>query len=241
ITKGEGIIYETAGALGKGERIFITAKLPHYIKVGNDDVIEQYLFLSTSHDGKESIQVAFTPIRIVCNNTLTAALRNCSNVVRIRHTSSAVDQLREAHKVMGMVNTLSPILEQAFNQWAKTRITDEQVQRLIQIALAPGKETLANIREGKPEENSATYRNQVYSAFGYAMTSESQQLDTTKGTLFGAYNAITGYFQNVKNYGSDEDKINSLFCGGLGQKRSQATFELCTEFSKHGADALALN
>ena len=156
IVKGEGIIYETAGALGKGERIFITAKLPKYIKVGSDDLIEQYLFLTSSHDGKESITVAFTPIRIVCNNTLTAALSNCSNVVRIRHTANAEQQLKEAHKVMGMVNTLSPLMEQAFNHWSKVKITDQQVQKLIQIALAPNKETLDNIRDGKQEENSST-------------------------------------------------------------------------------------
>ena len=46
---GEGILYETAGALGNGERIFITAKLPDYIRVGNgDDVTEKYIFLTTS-------------------------------------------------------------------------------------------------------------------------------------------------------------------------------------------------
>lgn len=49
IVGGDGIQYETAGAFGKGERIFITAKLPDYIKVGKDDLIEQYLFLTTSH------------------------------------------------------------------------------------------------------------------------------------------------------------------------------------------------
>jgi phage/plasmid-like protein (TIGR03299 family) len=241
ITQGEGIIYETAGALGKGERIFITAKLPNYIKVADNDIIEQYLFLTTSHDGKESITVAFTPVRIVCNNTLNAAMGNCSNVVRIRHTASAEQQLKDAHKVMGMVNTLSPLMEQSFQHWAKTPITDEQVQKLIQMALAPNKETLDNIRDGKGEGNSATYRNQVYSAFGYAMSADTQDMDTTRGTVFGAYNAITGYFQNVRSYKSDEDKINSILCGGTAQKRGQTAFELCTAFAKDGNDALILN
>lgn len=40
---GDGVLYETAGALEKGERIFITAKLPDYIRVGREDCIEKYL------------------------------------------------------------------------------------------------------------------------------------------------------------------------------------------------------
>ena len=44
------------------------------VKVGKEDLIEQYLFLTTSHDGCGSITAAFTPVRIVCNNTLNAAL-----------------------------------------------------------------------------------------------------------------------------------------------------------------------
>src|SRR5690606_32553824 len=46
-----GIQYETAGALGYGETIFITAKLPDYIRVGKDDLIDKYLFLTSTHDG----------------------------------------------------------------------------------------------------------------------------------------------------------------------------------------------
>jgi len=77
---GEGIAYETAGALGDGERIFITAKLPDYIRVGNgDDITEKYIFLTTSHDGSGAITAAFTPIRIVCQNTLNASLNSMTN------------------------------------------------------------------------------------------------------------------------------------------------------------------
>lgn len=96
-----GIQYETAGALGKGERIFITAKLPGYILAGRDDSIEKYLFLTTSHDGFGSITAAFTPIRIVCANTLKAALRNHTASIKIRHTANARERLRQAHKRRG--------------------------------------------------------------------------------------------------------------------------------------------
>jgi hypothetical protein len=193
-----------------------------------------------SHDGKQSITAAFTPIRIVCNNTLNAAMANCSNMVKIKHTENAQEQLNEAHKIMGMVNTIAPLMEQAFNQWAKVRITDKEVQRLIQIALAPSKETLDWIKDGKLEMMSGAYRNQVFGAYGYAMMADSQQLGTTKGTLFGAYNAITGYFQNVKNYNDSEEKLNAII-HGAAQKRVQAAFNLCSDFAKTGNDALQLN
>lgn len=126
---GDGIQYETAGALGRGERIFITAKLPGYIRVGREDLIEQYLFLTTSHDGLGSITAAFTPIRIVCNNTLSAALKNCSSAVKIRHTLSAGERLAQAHKVMGITNQLSAQLETIFNRWTKVPVTDRVGKR----------------------------------------------------------------------------------------------------------------
>ncbi len=229
---GDGIQYETAGALGKGERIFITAKLPNYIKVGNDDLIEQYLFLATSHDGGGSITAAFTPVRVVCNNTLNAALRNCSNAVKIRHTANAKERLEEAHKLMGITNNLSIQLEGVFNQWAKIRITDLEVKKLIQMALVPNKEVLQNIQAGKEDELSTCFKNMTDVAFEYAMTNESQQLVTTKGTLFGTYNAVTGYFQNVRTYKNEEAKLKSLLFGGTGQLRTQKAFNLCEDFAK---------
>jgi len=238
IVGGDGMQYETAGALGKGEKIFITAKLPGYIKVGNDDYIEKYLFLTTSHDGSGSITAAFTPVRIVCQNTLNAALHNSSNTIKLRHTASVQDRLKEAHKLMGISNGLANEMEAIFNQWTKVKITDKQVMQLIKQAMAPSKEVLSNIRQGA--ELSTAFTNICDNAFLYAMSSPTQQTDTTKGTLFGAYNAITGYFQNVKDFKDNEVKLQSVLFG-TGLLRTQAAFDLCTGFARNGSDILKMN
>ena len=231
----DGILYETAGALGNGERIFITAKLPDYIRVGNgDDVTEKYIFLTTSHDGSGSITAAFTPVRIVCQNTLNASLRNMSNVVRIRHTSGAKQRLENAHKVMGLANEFSNQLEDIFNNWAKVKVHDHEVKKMIQFALCPNKETLQHLKAGNEDEISTVFKNTVEDAFAYAMTSDSQQMNTTKGTLFGAYNAVTGYYQNVRSYKDSEAKLQSIIMGGTAQLKSQKAFEICTNFQKMG-------
>jgi phage/plasmid-like protein (TIGR03299 family) len=230
---GDGILYETCGALGQGERIFITAKLPDYIRVGRDDLIEQYLFLTTSHDGYGSITAAFTPVRVVCQNTLNAAMRHHSNGIKIRHTASANERLKQAHQLLGITNQLANELEEVFNHWSKIRITDSAVKQLIQIAMAPNKEVLQSLQSGKQDELSTTYNNMVSSVMEYTLTNPTQQEVTTKGTLFGAYNAVTGYFQNVRNFKDDESKFKSIMYG-TGQQRSQSAFDLCTEFAKNG-------
>lgn len=242
IVGGDGIFYETAGALGRGERVFITAKLPDYIRVGNgDDITEKYIFLTTSHDGSGSITAAFTPIRIVCQNTLNASLRSMSNVIRIRHTAGAKQRLEEAHKVMGLANQLSNQLEGIFNQWTKVRMTDPEVKKLIQMALSPNKETLEAVKKGKENELSTVFKNTVEDAFAYAMMADTQQMETTKGTVFGAYNAVTGYYQNVKNYKDDEAKLQSIIMGGTAQLKAQKAFELCNAFARDGAAVFNLN
>ena len=220
--------------MGKGERIFITAKFSGYIKVGSDDLIEKYLFLSTSHDGYGSITAAFTPIRVVCNNTLNAALHNCSNSIKIRHTQNAKEHLEEAHKVMGISNRLSNELETIFNQWSKVRITDKKLKQLIQLAMVPNKEVLNNINSGQLDELSTAFKNVCDNVYEYTQSAPSQQTATTKGTVFGAYNSITGYFQNLRTYKNEEAKLKSLLFGGTGQLRTQKAFHLCEDFAMKG-------
>lgn len=74
----------------------------------------------------------------------------------------------------------------------------------------------------------------VDSAYEYAMSDPTQLMNTTKGTVFGAYNAITGYFQNVRSYKDDEAKLASILMGGTGQLRTQTAFDLCTNYAAKG-------
>lgn len=234
------IFYETAGALGNGEIIFITAKLPSYIKVAGKDVVDKYLFLTTRHDGKGSIIAGLTPVRIVCNNTLNAALRDCENTVRIRHTESAPEKLKEAHKVMQMVDTASPLIEQAFNHLAKVRITDKQLKQLIQFAMAPNKEVIDHIKAEHWRALSSQFKATVEEVYSYGQHSDTQQLESTKGTLFGAYNAITGFYQNRKTFKNEQVKVKNILFGGVAQKTAQKAFNLCLDFAQHG-ESIFLN
>lgn len=173
-------------------------------------------------------------MRIVCANTLNAALQSKTNTVRIRHTSNAKDRLEQAHKVMGISDQLGSSLEAVFNYWARTSISDREVKKLIQHAMAPSREVVQKLQEGKSEELSAVFNNMVDNAFEYAMSHPSQQTLTAKGTVFGAYNAVTGYFQNVRKYKSDEAKLSSILMGGTGQLRGQKAFDLCLDFAVKG-------
>lgn len=108
---------------------------------------------------------------------------------------------------------------------------------MIQLAVAPNRETLEVVRNGREDELSTLYQNTVEQVLEYALASSTQQMETTKGTLFGAYNAVTGYHQNLKNYKDDESKFKSIMYG-TGLKHNQTAFDLCTAFAKMGADAL---
>jgi len=225
---GEGAaIYETAGCLYDGQVIFITAKLPDYIKVGNDDLIEQYLFLTASHDGSKAIQAAFTPQRIICSNTLNIGLRNCSNKVSIRHTSNASQKLKEAYKVMGISKKMAENLNTVFNAMSKVKITDEQLRQFITSVMAPPKKEIVTQMEFELSKKSL---NVISDCYAYAMTSDTQQTETTRGTLWGAYNSITGYFQNMKQWKNEEDKLVSIM-DGTAQNYGQIAFELALDMT----------
>ena len=103
-------IYHTAGALGRGERIWLLAKLPERIRIVGDDLADNYLLLANSHDGKGSVQVRFTTVRVVCQNTLTLALAS-NQGFRLIHTPDVHQRLVDAGKLLAKIHARSGSME----------------------------------------------------------------------------------------------------------------------------------
>jgi hypothetical protein len=172
--------------------------------------------------------------RVTKDATVTK-LKDEKQVIKIRHTQNAKERLEEAHKVMGISNKLSEQLEGIFNQWSKVRIIDAEVKKLIQQTMVPSKEVLRNLKSGNLDELSSCFKNICDNVNEYCMSSPSQQTETTKGTLFGAYNSVIGYFQNIRSYKNEEAKLKSIMYG-TGLQRTQRAFNLCEDFAKYGKD-----
>ena len=95
--------------------------------------------------------------------------------------------------------------------------------------MSPTREVFKAIAEENDAfEFSNHFENVCGEVLEYAHTSESQQMETTAGTLFGAYNAITGYYQNVKEYKNEDHKINSIMFG-TALDRTKKAFEICSK------------
>jgi phage/plasmid-like protein (TIGR03299 family) len=79
---------ETAGSLKEGQMVFALAKINDGFKVFGEDRIEGYLLFSNPHQYGKSIDVRFTPIRVVCNNTLTMAINSKAQyAAKVNHRS----------------------------------------------------------------------------------------------------------------------------------------------------------
>lgn len=201
-------IYESAGALGKGERIFLTAKLPEYIRIGKDDLIEMFVVLTNSHDGRTPAQAIITPVRVVCQNTLVAALQQAKDRVILRHTLNLPDKLAEAYKVLNLASRLTEEMSGIFKQIQGVKISDAQAEKILSSFLGAEGEKISTRKE-----------NQLSELFNYYHTGLGQE--RIVGTGWGIYNAMTGYLDHVKTYKNESTKMGYILSGDSNRKALQ--------------------
>lgn len=129
---GDELEWETAGSLGNGKRVWVLAKIPENTEVGGDETAT-YVFCANSHDGSMAVTAAATRTRIVCNNTLSWAIKraDAQRTYKFRHTGDLALKLDEARYVMQVVRNWDKAFAELGNDLAQTPLSlsafDKQV------------------------------------------------------------------------------------------------------------------
>lgn len=221
-------IWQTAGFFGNGERIFVSAKLPKNILVDGDPV-ENYLVFTTSHDGSSGVKILFTPIRVVCQNTLNAAIRTSSNFVSFRHTKSVHQKIDVAAEILGICDNQIQFLNEQYNFMKKIQINDNQAQetfanviltedeqsRIKQTGHTIGQIVTRDWRAIQDSQISMKKVNTIAEMNNYYFSGAGQR--EILGTAWGVYGAITGYYSNVDN-SEGTKRMDSLLYGDKSRK-----------------------
>ena len=182
--------YHTAGALGKGEKIWMLAKMPGEIRIkDSEDVTEQFLLLSNSHDGSSALRVFFTPIRVVCANTLgLAERRGRGQGVSVIHKGDLAAKVGEAQKMLGLASRFYDSLEDRINQLANHYPSRQQ--------LATYFERLYPDQDGAKNKRAENVRSELFRLFEEG---RGQEIPETKLTTWAAFNAVTEFVDHHRS------------------------------------------
>jgi len=225
VGEGRGL-FESAGALRQGRRIFISAKLPEVIKLmDGKDVVEQYLTLMNAHDGTGLFRCFFTAIRPVCENTEQAAIHGQDNGVRFRHVGNDLTaRIAQARKVLSVSRDYFSTVGEAFEALAKTPVTDSEVAEYFRY-LYPDVRKKAHTLDRSP------VRAELLTAYNSAPGA-----DIAIGTWWGAYNAVTSHETNGR-WADSKIGLHRRFevvNTGDGRQRMERAFSLAMEMAEVG-------
>lgn len=217
--------YETAGSLSGGRRVWILAKMDGEVVVGDNDKVDKYVLLSNTHDGTGSVIAKITPVRVVCNNTLTAAIRQKgrkTDEIKLRHTKTVNSRVKQASQLLQTVNDTYKQLEEAWRRMAEFELTPVQVLNYFESVLPD------------PEGVDNPYKTQQKRIEFHQLMKDSSiggTLSTAENTLWGAFNAVTAHATHVKSQrkGATDDKHLSDLWFGSRHNLNNKAFDLAVD------------
>lgn len=227
--RDEKPVIETCGVLGKGERIFVTAKMPDDIIIdkAKDDRIETYVVITNSHDGTGAVKVMVTNVRVVCNNTLNWAMRNNTGMLSFRHGCNIVNRMdllnkenaEFAYRTLNLYNTYEEHFKESLEKLKSIKLTERDINNtLAKIALSPENAKLFIETQNINHEDITTRGRNIFLGMRESLESGIGQSILDKGNALWALNGITTYYQNQANYKDDETKLNSVLGGQVYDK-----------------------
>lgn len=232
---GETPTIESAGLLGHGERLFITAKFPEPIRVANNsnDLIDMYIVFTTSHDGTGAVTCMVTPVRVVCNNTLNYAMQHNSGKVSWRHSKHVAsridltkkDNARMAYNALGLYSEYKQYFEESLEALAKIRVNDKQAEEIIAKSVLSSDvfKIYSQNNNSMDSEDIPTRSKNIMFNIMDALHSGVGQSELQGGTGLWLVNGLTTYYQNNMSWKDNEKKFNAILEGSV-QDKLQSTY-----------------
>ena len=211
--------YHTAGALGKGEKVWMLAKLDGEIRIkDSEDVTDKFLLLSNSHDGSSALRVFFTPIRVVCANTLgMAERRSRGQGVSIIHKGDLNAKVGEAQEILGFAKRFYDDLGDRINRLASHYPSRRQLEIFF--------ETLYPDQPESKTKRAENIRTELFRLFEHG---RGQDIPATKLTTWAAFNAVTEFVDHHRSTRGRTDqerqsrRLESAWFGSGSRLKSDA-------------------
>ena len=194
----------TAGSLVQGSRIWVLAKLNRDpLVIAEGDEVEKFILLSHSHDGSLAVRVGFTPVRVVCANTLAMAHgSDAGKLIRIRHSRSVHENLENIREVMNLANAEFEVTAEQYRLLAHKDVNQADLRKYVKKVL----------KIEDTDDVSSRMKNIMEQIVGLTEAGVGNDLPSVRGTYWAAYNGVSEYLTH--QHGRNEsNRLNSLWFG----------------------------
>ena len=212
LVQSAGFTLEVAGAIKGGKRIWALANVNREAVVLQDDAVRGYLLLSTSFDGTAATIGQFTSIRVVCNNTLSAAdQENAPSRVVLTH-GAEFDQSLMRDRLGLIVGGFDGMMDK-YRKLARQSVSSEYVKEFTNN-LFPA----AYNQQTNTFKESRGFKRVIELFDGAGMGANNYGV---YGTKWGLLNAVTQYVDHERGHNVDT-RMNNAWFGNGNRMKSQA-------------------
>ena len=198
----------TAGSLHFGQKVWVLAQLNrNNSEIVSGDEVSKFILLSNSHDGSTAIRVGYTPIRVVCVNTLAFAHSHKeSKLLRIRHTRSSKNNLDNVRDIMDNINAEFEATAEQYRFLASKDFNQKDIQAYVKVVLGI---------EKTPDEDIKTRTRNIMDEVMTLIEGPKQSATNVRGTWWAAYNGFNEYL-NYNKGRTVSNRLDSLWFGQNG-------------------------
>lgn len=204
----------TAGLLAGGRKIWTLAKIerePIVLDKNGDDRIEKFVLLSNCYDGTTSVRVGFTPIRVVCANTLSLAIKDrASQLIRVRHTKSMKSSLENIRSVIDLADQQFKATAEQYKKLVNKTINRKDLEKYVR--------TVFDLNSDKLNGKQTQILGRTFELFE---TGKGSNLKSANGTLWGAFNAVNSWLNWERGINADT-RLTSLWYGAAAKTNQRA-------------------